>query len=308
MCFSRFLSLPLFCALSLALHGAEPNSRFVYDNQLALPVVGTSQLRILSPNLLELTRITTEAPPPAKLTEWDFVDTAGQVHLPESSKFLVLVGTTKINVQRVGFRRRVLYAPLAQRDLRIGNYLYLQLVEAITAGQTVEVRNPDAKLWPSALRFTAAMEPLRFSPAIHVNQVGYFPAFSKVAMVGLFLGSLGELDVPAAAGFQLIDAKTSAHVYDGKLTPRRDVGFDYAPYQKVLQADFGDFKTPGEYRLAVPGLGASFPFFIDDGAAAAFARTYALGLYHQRCGASNALPFTRFAHDACHTLPAEAAW
>ena len=54
----------------------------------------------------------------------------------------------------------------------------------------------------------------------------------------------------------------------------------------------------------VPGLGASLPFLIDDGIAMAFARTYALGLYHQRCGTSNDLPFTRFTHDACHTAPA----
>ena len=36
----------------------------------------------------------------------------------------------------------------------------------------------------------------------------------------------------------------------------------------------------------------------------AFARTYALGLYHQRCGTDDALPYTRFTHDACHTAPA----
>jgi hypothetical protein len=44
---------------------------------------------------------------------------------------------------------------------------------------------------------------------------------------------------------------------------------------------------------------------IDDGVAAAIARTYALGLYHQRCGVENALPFTRFVHAPCHTAPAE---
>ncbi len=36
-----------------------------------------------------------------------------------------------------------------------------------------------------------------------------------------------------------------------------------------------------------------------------FARTYALGLYHQRCGTSNDLPFTRFSHGPCHIPPAD---
>jgi hypothetical protein len=94
-------------------------------------------------------------------------------------------------------------------------------------------------------------------------------------------------------------------VFTGKLTPRHDIGFPFPCYQNVLEADFSNFKTPGEYRLQVPGLGASFPFSIDDGIAAAFARTYALGIYHQRCGMANELPFTRFVHDACHIAPAE---
>ena len=205
------------------------------------------------------------------------MDADGRAHLPNASEVVVLAGETKIGVQTVGFKRRVLYAPLAQSDLRIGNYLYLQLNDAISDGQMVEVKNPSAKLWPANLRFASTMEPLRYSPAIHVNQVGYLSAFPKKAMIGLFLGSLGELDVGAETGFQIVDARTGATVHKGILTRRRDVGFDYASYQHVLEADFSGFKTPGEYRLAAPGLGTSFPFFIDEGVAAAFARTYALG-------------------------------
>ncbi|MBI4657817.1 MAG: glycoside hydrolase family 9 protein [Verrucomicrobia bacterium] len=72
-----------------------------------------------------------------------------------------------------------------------------------------------------------------------------------------------------------------------------------------MEADFSSFTTPGEYRLAVPGLGTSWPFRIDEGVAMALVRAYALGLYHQRCGTSNDLPFTRFVHGPCHTAPAE---
>ena len=275
------------------------------DNPLALSSPGNYQLRILSSNLLELTRITTKAPSPAKPAEWDFVDVEGRAKLPSAADIVVLAGQKKIGVQRVGFKRRVLYAPLARRDLRIGNELYLQLNDAVSEGQTVEVTNPSKNLWPANQRFTATMTALRYSPAIHVDQAGYLPAFPKKAMIGFFLGSLGELEVSAETGFQVVDARTGVCVHKGKLTLRRDVGFDYAPYQRVLEADFSDFITPGEYRLTVAGMGASFPFFIDDGVAAAFTRSYALGLYHQRCGTSNALPFTRFVHRACHIAPAE---
>lgn len=295
----------LLLAVLIFFHLPASAQRISDDNPLGLPAPGAYQLRILSPNLLELTRITTKPSPTSKPREWDFVDANGRARLPGASEFLVTVGGAKTEVQSVGFKRRVLYAPLAHRDLRIANYFYLDLSGAITNGQTVEVKNPSAKLWPPTMDFKTTMEPLRHSPVIHVNEVGYTPTLTKKAMAGFFLGSLGEMNVPSQNGFQLIEARTGASVHQGKLSPRPDVGFDYAPYQKVLEADFTAFKTPGEYRLVVPGLGASFPFFIDDGASAAFARTYALGLYHQRCGTSNSLPFTRFVHGACHVAPAE---
>src|SRR5262249_15898735 len=94
-------------------------------------------------------------------------------------------------------------------------------------------------------------------------------------------------------------------VFQGVLARRPDHGFPVECYQRVLQADFSELKTPGEYRLMVPGLGTSFPVFIDEGVPAAFARAYGLGIYHQRCGTGNTLPFTRFPHGPCHTAAAE---
>jgi hypothetical protein len=105
---------------------------------------------------------------------------------------------------------------------------------------------------------------------------------------------------------KIVDA-SGATVYSGTLTQRADVGYLYTPtpYQKVYEADFSAFNTPGQYRLVVPGMGASLPFTITDGIAMNFARAYALGLYHQRCGTDNVLPFTRFVHGPCHTGAAE---
>jgi len=133
------------------------------------------------------------------------------------------------------------------------------------------------------------------------------PAFSKKAMVGYFVGSMGEMDVPSGNGFKLVDAATGAEVFQGTLKARADVGFTYTPtpYQKVYEADFSAFKQPGEYHLVVPGIGASLPFLIDDGIAMGFTRAYALGIYHQRCGTDNKLPFTRHEHDHCHAAPAD---
>ena len=121
--------------------------------------------------------------------------------------------------------------------------------------QKVEVKNPSGKLWPTNLQFIASTQPLRYGPAIHVNQVGYVASFPKQAMIGYYHGRLGEMNVPLQLGFALVDAATGAEVYRGSLTPRADVGYDYdpVPYQNVLQADFSDFATPGEITNRAQG-------------------------------------------------------
>ncbi len=272
---------------------------------MRMPAVGDYGLRVLSPTLLELELVTTKPQGTTPVTTWNFVSN-NSFSAPSTSEFTVTAGNKTVGVQSIGFRRRVLYAPLNYYDLRIGNYLYLQLASPIADGQTVQVTNPSGNLWGSNVKFAATTDPLRFNPAIHVNQEGYMPNFAKQAMISYYLGNLGEMTIPAGSGFSLVEAGTGKTVFSGALTLRKDVGYTYspAPYQQVLQADFSAFNTPGEYRLQVPGLGASYAFMIDPGIAALFTRTYALGLYHQRCGFDNTFPYTRFTKGACHCAPA----
>lgn len=301
-----FQIILILVAIFLSPKSVGKDALITGDNPLEMPVVGAHGLRILSPDLLELTLITTKAPDPAPLTRWDFVGPGAVAKLPAVDQFAVVAGGKMIAVKQVGFRRRPIYAPLKKRDLRIGNYLYLELANPITDGESVEVKNPSKRLWPDQTKFVAKADPLRWSPVIHVDQEGYVPNFVKKAMVGYFLGSLGEMKL-SEPGFNLVETSSGKTVFAGKLVSRPDVGYTYdvPPYRQVLEADFSEFKQPGEYRIQISGLGASFPFHIDDGIAADFARTFALGLYHQRCGCANSLPFTRFTHGACHTRPAE---
>ncbi|HEX2751473.1 MAG TPA: glycoside hydrolase family 9 protein, partial [Verrucomicrobiales bacterium] len=269
-------------------------------NPLAMPVPGDHCLRILAPGVLELTLITTKAPD-ARPAQWDFATGEGQASLPAPDQFTVTANGVPHGVSAVGFKRRALYAPLTKRDLRIGNYLTLQLAKPVSSDSVVEVTTP---LNPKS-RFVATAAKSRWSPVIHTNQTGYEPSWPKTAMVGYYTGSTGELAVPPG-DFHLV-TMDGREVFTGTLKPRPDEGFPSTvkPYQLALEADFSRFTVPGEYRLSVAGLGASYPFYIQEGITAAFARTCALGLYHQRCGCENALPFTRFLHSPCHTAPAE---
>ena len=297
----------LGAAMLLALKSPAADLQLFDDDPLRLPLVRSYQLRLISPALLELTYITTVKQGADRPDQWDFPKRDGQLQLPSPDEFTVTANGKSVAIKSVGFKRRVLYAPFKRWDLRLGNYLYLQLSTPVQENETVEVKNPTQKLWPADVQFVAKADPVRWSPGIHVNQTGYLPAYPKKAMAGYYLGSLGEMDSSSlpSTNFAVIEARSTNEVFRGQLMIRRERGFPDHGYQQVLQADFSAFKTPGEYRLYVPGLGTSFPFFVEDGVAGAFARTSALGLYHQRCGTSNELPFTRFTHGECHTVPAE---
>jgi hypothetical protein len=272
---------------------------------LQLPQPGDMALQILTPTLIEIANINTKAPDPAPVINWNFVATNGTAALPGASEFSVNVNSLPVSISTVGFKRRPLYAPLADHDLRIDNRLYLRLANPILPGQAVTVTNPDGTLWSSGINLSGTYSLQQFSPAIHVNQEGYIAQGPKKAMVGYYLGSMGELPIPSTT-YTLVNAGTQNVVYTGTLSARPDIGWVYqaTPYQQVFQADFSAFTVPGQYQLQINGLGSSLPFSIDPQIAMDFTRAYALGLYHQRCGMALNLPYTRFTHPACHTAPA----
>jgi hypothetical protein len=290
----------LFHVLTAALLLQRANAADGSHTNILAPKSGDHALNILAPNVLELYLVDTKDPDPAHVSMWDWVNAQSQFTPPDMSSIRIVINGQTNTAAAVGFKRRPAYAPFLEFDLRIANELYLRLNARISDGASVQVIN-NGTVWPVSMQFSAVADPLRYSPAIHVNQEGYLPSYPKKAMVGYYLGNLGELTVPTNKFF-LVNATTGATVYQGTLTSRLDSGYTYpvAPYQGVYQADFTAFATPGQYRIMVPGMGVSMPFRIDEGVAMAFARTYALGIFHQRSGFNVAMPFTRFTHAADH--------
>jgi Glycosyl hydrolase family 9/Cellulase N-terminal ig-like domain len=293
------LSLLLVFLARFEAHPAIPSSA-----DIKTPQIGDHALHILSPNLLELFLVNTKQPDPAHVNLWDWVDSNQNFIPPNGSSIKVIINGQTNTVSSIGFKRRPLYAPLLYWDLRIGNQLYLLLTNSIPVGASVQVIN-NGTLWPTTMLFTATADALRFNPSIHVNQEGYLPNYPKKAAIGYYFGNLGEMTVPTNRFF-IANSQNGATVFQGTMTLRPDTGYQYTPipYQSVYEADFTSFTTPGEYLLVVPGMGASWPFRIDAGIAMDFARTYALGMYHQRSGTAVTMPFTRFTHAADHIAPA----
>src|SRR5688500_7938569 len=111
------LRLAVFAFLTTLVAFVTPAHEKSFDEPLVLPAVGDSQLRILKPDLLELSLITTKLAPPGRPTQWNFVAANFQYVLPAPTKFVVMADQTPIIVQSVGFKRRPLYAAFRKRDL-----------------------------------------------------------------------------------------------------------------------------------------------------------------------------------------------
>jgi len=276
--------------------------------ELRRPADGDHSLRILDLDTLELELVSRKIKD-EPLPYWDAIDANGFVKLPPPGDFKILINGEPADspVMKTGFKRRPLYAPLGEHDLRIGTQIYLILARPLKLadGDRVSVALPEGLKSPPTAEFKTEFNANRHTPVIHINQIGYQLGFSKQAMAGYYLGDAGELPLKNAKMFYLRELKSGKKVFSAAVKQIRDVGFPYADrqYQHVLTLDFSSYDKPGRYTLGITGIGESHPFDISENLFACIARTYALGLYHQRSGVELKLPYTRFTHPPSHTRP-----
>lgn len=126
------------------------------------------------------------------------------------------------------------------------------------------------------------------SPAIRVDQVGYYAAAPKRAVVA----------AEGATRFAVVAVSSGDTVFRGALGAARR--WD-ASGEVVRLADFSSLRRPGRYRVVVAGVGESYPFDIGPTVLRGLARAAVKAFYYQR--ASTALPpryAGRWARGAAH--------
>jgi hypothetical protein len=110
------------------------------------------------------------------------------------------------------------------------------------------------------------------SPMIDLNQVGFYPNASKMAVV---------TGAPATDRFFVVEASGGDTVFAGRLGPLM------ASTNSSLStrlADFTALKKAGVYLVLVPGMEQSYPFRIGDGVLYPVVRAALKGYYYQRSG------------------------
>ncbi len=135
---------------------------------------------------------------------------------------------------------------------------------------------------------------------LRVQQTGFRPDDpAKSALFSLWTGSGGALDWTPSQ-FELLDAKTLKPVFTGKAalhhdgkSPDSNHG-DIGSLAPVYKLDFSAFKTPGTYRLHLPGVGCSYDFELASDAWSKIFATSLKGFYFQRNGIKHGAPYSAY--------------
>src|SRR6516165_7022119 len=135
----------------------------------------------------------------------------------------------------------------------------------------------------------SAPSPENGSVRIKVDQVGYLPRASKLAMV----------NATTATTFEVKRASNDTTAFQGWFGPP---AFDADTGDAVQAAEFSKLAESGTYYLEVPGVGRSWTFSIGPDV---YSHTYYLAMrafYGQRCGIAVDLgpEFQGYVHARCH--------
>jgi hypothetical protein len=190
------------------------------------------------------------------------------------------------------------------------HWLYLSLPYSLVSGKSYRVSAPSLGISQEI----TLDEKGSLSDAVHVNLIGYRPdAPAKYGYVYAWRGDGASLDVQDLVGkrFDLVNTKTGASVFTGKVAFRKDktnaetqqmgetpsgnfLGAD------VAECDFSAFSVSGSYVLKVEGVGRSRAFPISNSAYDLAFRTAMMGILGNRSGIALAPPFVPYTRPAPH--------
>lgn len=177
-------------------------------------------------------------------------------------------------------------------DLTYEHTLFLKLDKPLVQGASYTLSiNPGTNSDKASAIFTFDAFSSN-TEAIHVNLVGYHSSSAgiKSADVYQWMGDGGARDYTSYIGRKayLVNTKTKQRTEVGPLKFWKKSGPDYGNWNltrsDVWTVDFSSFQTPGKYRLAVQGIGASPEFEIQNDIYFEPFKTSLRGFYFMRIG------------------------
>jgi len=182
-------------------------------------------------------------------------------------------------------------------DCPTESVIYLEFPFALGEGRPYELRFPDCSLPPAAVTVDAVRSR---SEAVHVSHIGFHPADPvKVAFLSCWRGNGGPQRYPEGLAFSVVRTTDSKAIAKGRTRLAKSAadktedayGRNYNGTD-VFEMDFSEVREPGQYVVAVEGVGCSYPFPIAERVWRDAFTISARGFYHQRSGIALGPPHT----------------
>jgi endoglucanase len=225
------------------------------------------------------------------------------IEVPQAYQIFIGNSPTSVTPASVSRKSKPTGGPMYGNEKTVLHRIYLQLPKALTENTQVRVNLYGLNTRDTEVSFTSDSSN-KFNEALHVSQVGYRSDDPwKMASLSLWLGTGGAKSFNDWEGkpFYLVDEKGTRH-QAGIIRKRMEASEPQASFRvkrnhldtPLYELDFSDFSTPGTYRVAVDGIGLSFPFPISDDAWTHAFQISMQGFLHHRSGIQLGNPFTNY--------------
>ena len=183
----------------------------------------------------------------------------------------------------------------SQPNFVLEHWVYLQLPSPLKQGNTYTLSLGGLATNTNTVTFTFDAANLR-SEAVHVTQLGLLPDAPKYAYISQWMGDFangtivdgkGEFAAYEGKRFDVVRVNDGSSVFNGTVQARKryrdgspqtngpndarsfwwpcgcDFGQNHS-FSDVLEADFSDLTTPGDYKVVVQDMGSSYAFEISE--------------------------------------------
>lgn len=205
---------------------------------------------------------------------------------------------------------RARFGPRWQADYGQRHEIFIKLPQKLPQNQSIILKLQNTGCNPKKIKFLTDYKRLR-SEAIHVNQAGFLPNQPvKIAFLSNWLGSGGATAYSNIDSFQVIDSKTSTVKYQGKInliSSKDETEFETSRFgadnyngTDIYEMDFSAFSDTGTFKIAIKGIGCSFPFTIQQNIWEKLFSIQMEGFYTQRSGIAIGEPFSKYTRPLNH--------
>lgn len=228
-------------------------------------------------------------------------DTLDLVNVDDPQNYAITCGNQSFAPVKVSRKSKPNNWLEPSRKFLMEHKIYLEIPNTFKEGAiyTIDLGKVNTEEQTVDFQFTSLNT---LNEAIHINSVGYKPGDEgKRAYLSAWKGNGGAVDFSDIDSFSIYYTAKNEKVFSGpvklavntedKEDMRRPKSFGKT---NVYHLDFGKLRRSGNYKIVIDGLGASYPFAVNEHVWTVAMKTAMRGFYHIRANIPMGPPYTDY--------------